>query len=335
MTTPVEQQLREYFTAVDRLRDKGAEPIALRLADDDRSDSPSARAELMLSPDTQERANRGGLWIVVAAAVVGLLAGLLVADFNSDDTPAPADVPTPDVPSSDTASGEVTDLGFPGATVEPGRYSTSLLGVPVEFVLDGGWTLAAGSRNRVYLHNVADASDANEARWVMLTRVGGWMTAEQAVDPDYRYTGSIDPGDIDGWIEDNDVIVANRREIEVDDRPTTAVDVQVEPDAASAPLNRVPIDGQLFYNVTCTAETTPCIWSSSIPGATDAIGAGDRPDPLMHTGRVRRMWLIEVGGFEPLLIEAIVPEGDEAWLDEFENTTIATLELGDDAPPAE
>jgi hypothetical protein len=45
------------------------------------------------------------------------------------------------------------------------------------------------------------------------------------------------------------------------------------------------------------------------------------------------MWLIPIQGLEPILIEAVVPAGDERWLDDFETTTITSLDLGDDAPP--
>jgi hypothetical protein len=57
------------------------------------------------------------------------------------------------------------------------------------------------------------------------------------------------------------------------------------------------------------------------------------------------MWLVEVPGFDPILIEAVAgihptanpdagpSDGGEPWLDDFETTILPTFEFGPDSPP--
>ena len=292
---------------------------------------------IMLAPDHNESPTRTRTIVMVAAIAALALIGALIVGTSGEEDPVPADEPVPTVPAvepgrdADAASAE--PLMFTGQNVDPGRYTTPLLGVPVTLTVDEEWSVAEAQASSIALRNPAGESetDAAAVRWIFLTRLGGWNTRTQAIDPSFRGTGSIEPEEIERWLDQNDVVVLDRRDSLVDGRAAVVVDLQVDPAGASAPLDfaRDPFNR---YNETCGPATEPCIWYRSIPAVSDP-GRGPRPDPVMHTDQTRRMWLIPIRGFEPILIEAVVPVGDEAWLDDFETTTITSLDLGDDAPP--
>lgn len=285
---------------------------------------------IFLTADHAEPRARARAWmlVAVAAAALAFVGGLTLAGDRDREERVPAG-------ASDPGAGPVSaqPLPFPGSQVEPGRYSTPLLGVPVTLTIDGEWSLTEAGASSIALHRPAGEReiDVATARWIFLTRLGGWNTRAEAIDPSFRTTGSIEPNDIDRWLDQNDIVVLDRRDTRVDGRPAIVVDVQVDPEGTSAPLN-FPRDPDTLYNDTCGPATEPCLWYRSIPEQSDT-GRGPRPDPVVHAGHTRRMWLIPIQGLEPVLIEAVVPVGDEGWLDDVETTVIASLELGDDAPP--
>ena len=106
MNSPIEDQLRDYFTMVDRMQGP-VDPTTLiadtaRTADNptlslvtDQPDTEPTTEIMMLSPDRNEPPARSRTWLLIAACVaaLALVGGLLVAtDRGSDDEPA--DEPT-------------------------------------------------------------------------------------------------------------------------------------------------------------------------------------------------------------------------------------------------
>ena len=305
----------------------------------DEQDAESTLEVIMLASDRNEARPRTRTWMMVAAAIaaLALIGGLIVAGTRVDEDPVPADEPEATVPAvepeSDADAASAEPLPFAGTDVEPGRYSSPGLGVPFTLTVDDEWSISETRASFVALRSPAGegAIDVATVRWIFLTRLGGWNTRAEAIDPSFRTTGSIEPDDIDRWLDQNDVVVLDRRDTVVDGRAAIVVDVQVDDAGTGAPLD-FPRDPFNQFNDTCGPATEPCFWYRSIPAQSDH-GRGPRPDPVMHTGQTRRMWLIPIEGLEPILIEAVVPLGDERWLDDFETATIASLDLGDDAPP--
>lgn len=285
------------------------------------------------------RPPRRWLLLANAALLIGGLVAAVVLVSRPDtaprsDTTSRLNPAVPAVePEPETVAVSAEPLPFAGSKLEPGRYSTPLLGVPVTLTVDDEWLISEAGASSIALHSPAGEAEIDVAtsRWIFLTRLGGWNTRAQAIDPAFRTTGSIEPNDIDRWLDQNDVVVLDRRDTLVDGRAAIVVDLQVDPTGTGTPLD-FPRDPFNLYNDTCGPTTEPCLWYRSIPSESDP-GRGPRPDPVMHTGQTRRMWLIPIQGLEPILIEAVVPAGDERWLDDFETTTITSLDLGDDAPP--
>lgn len=286
------------------------------------------------APEPDRQARRRWLLLANAAMVIGALVATVVVVLRPDTAPT-SDTTSPPDPTAPAVEPEpvAEPLPFAGLDVEPGRYSTPQLGVPVTLTVDDEWSISESRASFVALRSPAGEVevDVTTVRWIFLTRLGGWNTRAEAIDPSFRTPGSIEPDDIDGWLDQNDVVVLDRRDTVVDGRPAIVVDLQVDPAGTGAPLD-FPRDPFNMFNDTCDSATEPCFWYRSIPAHSDH-GRGPRPDPVMHTGQTRRMWLIAVPGLEPILIEAVVPVGDERWLDEFETTTITSLDLGDDAQP--
>lgn len=285
------------------------------------------------APGPDRRRRRPWLLLVNAALVIGALVAAIVVVSRPDTAPTSDTTPPPESTLPAVEPEPALPLPFVGSTVQPGRHSTPLLGVPVTLTLDDEWSVTEAQASSIALHSPAEDQDIDvtTARWIFLARLGGWNTPAQAIDPSFRTTGSIEPDDIDRWLDQNDVVVLDRRNTEVDGRAAIVIDLQVDATGTSAPLDfaRDPFS---LYNDTCDPTTEPCFWYRSIPSDSDH-GRGPRPDPVLHAGQTRRMWLMPIGGLEPILIEAVVPVGDERWLDDFEATTIASLDLGDDAPP--
>ena len=127
----------------------------------------------------------------------------------------PADVPTPTVapaPEPETASNAVTELPPIDSQVTPGRYTSDTPGVTVTFTLDEGqtapWTLTSNQEPG----GIQLWSDDSGREFMAIGRVGSWYDADEARDGDMTGLGSIPPDDIDGWIEQNGVIVTESAE---------------------------------------------------------------------------------------------------------------------------
>lgn len=335
MSVPIEEQVRDYVAMIDRLQGTidvseivaGApnrpRPLELVTAES----SGTKEAVVLDTNSLAPRAARARVALagVAAAVLLALLVGIIALVSRDDDPPAPAGPGPTATDQLDPIEAPATDLGFTGARLDPGRYSTHVLGTELTMTLDGEWDLVEARASMVALRRRSDASEAGD-RWIFMARLGGWNSAEEAVDPSFRTTGSIDPADVDGWIDDNGIVVLERRSVQVDGIEALAIDVSVDPTIDGAPLDfpRDPFNG---YNDSCTAGTAPCIWYRSIPAESERA-AGPRPDPVMHAGQARRLWLVPLGDEAPMLLEAVADDGDRQWLDDVETTSIGSVELG-------
>lgn len=114
MNAPIEDQLRDYFTMVDRMQgpvdpttqSQGTPTLSL-VTEDSHDMNESTMEAIMISPDRNEPHNRSRAWMLIAASVaaVALVGGLIVA-ANRDSDDAPADQPTVTVPDTAGVDGE-------------------------------------------------------------------------------------------------------------------------------------------------------------------------------------------------------------------------------------
>jgi len=287
---------------------------------------------IMLTENTLTRRR----WpLVAAAAAVAALAIGAIALVNRDDgTEQPADVPepTPTIdlapePEAETADVEFgsgatpADLPFAGrgdgSSVDPGRYTTDLLGVDVAFDVPRDLYVVDARPGTVVLLGLlqgelgVDEYTLDNGVFLSMSRVAGWSTPEESLSP--NNVGSIEPYDIDSWIDSNGLVVSLDEATEVDGREARVVQVRVSQDSESAPG--------------CETAWEPCVYTDAI--AADLNGVRDW---ALGANRSDRRYLVTIEGSEPLLIVAGGGDGS-VWFDEFEDELMADIELGPDAPP--
>lgn len=317
---------RQLVAYVDRTTEPVTVPPTLWMLTDEPTDATD-REDDMLSPN-DDRPNRTRTWVLIAAAVaaVALVAGLLVA--SRDDDPVPVDEPEPaptTAPIQDSEATDVEPLPFDNFDVGPGRYETGFLGVDAIFDVPVALQVFAAGAGRVVISDHAGIERPGnsifppDARFITFTRLGGWYTKSEATTRDHAVAAGISPDDPETWIEDNDVIATTIQTIEVAERPTRTWDAIVDPAS----------DIDLEF-VACSADVNPCFPIGSV--ARQEVTPTRVGDPWVQVDTVNRFWLIAIVGHEPLLVTAHAGADDEAWLDLVESTTIATLELGPDAP---
>ncbi|MDX2379890.1 MAG: hypothetical protein QNM02_09045 [Acidimicrobiia bacterium] len=361
MNTPLEEQLRDYFTLVDRMQgavdlddtaDAGSAPT-LRLVDTGDSDNEpenhdepenhhepennNEMEEIMLAPNKTQKAPRSRTWLVVAApaAVVAIVvAGLVDATRDDQQDPIPADNPVPTEPVVEPEVGAgaqpeelTTSVDM---RVQPGTYVTDRLGMPLTFTTDSVMRLYFDQTGQILLSGLD--SSTGEIAGMRLTRLGGWHTGEEAAIPVAEKPASIDPYDIDAWIADNDVIAERRPDATIDDHTATVYDVRIDPASD--------------LQVGCNSSEAPCFYSNRVSVESDDPTQMADFNRTIFQGLASRMWLVEVPGFDPILIEAVAGfhpkanlananafDGDAVWLDEFETTILPTVRVGPDGPP--
>ena len=329
---------------------------------DHTTNEPTAEV-IMLSPDRNQLPQRSRTGLLVAASVAAIaLVGGLVIIADRDEPAQPADLPTPTTEPTGSAVAPEVDpakpLPAPGSEVEPGTYETDLLGISMKFDVVEATTLWTAEPNRVLFADAPKVTSPSPAdvRTLSFTRISGWNTPEEAVDPEYSGPGSVDPADIDGWAAANGVVefeysgpgsidpadvegpvVTNPLKVEIPSCCRTVVmEVGVLPERVSmttfADRQTLPLTVWLDpadTNQTAHCDTgQSCLWAASV----SERGTDSRADtdPLLSTGQVSRFWLLTIDGSDPLLIHASAAAGDEAWLDQVFGMT---LELGPDAPP--
>jgi len=145
MNTPIEDQLRDYFTMVDRMQGSvDATPATaatptLSLITNSPDTNESTMEVMMLSPDRNQPSNRSRTWLLIAACVaaIALVGGLIVAVGSDDgvpaDEPAVTLAPAPAAPEAGGISLIVPDSTDPftsalvdAVQVEADALSTTL-----------------------------------------------------------------------------------------------------------------------------------------------------------------------------------------------------------------
>ncbi len=312
---------------LDQIADRATPSTAtawdsIRTRIDEQADEPEMEI-IMLAPDRNEPPATSRRWLLVAAAVVSLalVGGLIVAGTRDDvQEPIPADRYTSTLPP-DPADllGDAEELPLEAPTrIEAGRYRTDTLGVPAAFSIAEASTVSHGTTGEVALTIGGTAADL-PARTFVLSRLGGWYTAAEAVDPDYVGQGSIGPYDVEGWIAANGIVAERRPDLRVDGRSTKVWDVRADETSTA--------------NVGCAVSIEPCFYLFSLSEESmdpETARSGVRTVNKVGAGR---MWVVAVDGFDPILIQAGTTRGNEGWFEEFESTILPTIEFGPDGPP--
>ncbi len=254
--------------------------------------------------------------LVIAAAVLALdLIGDPAARSAGPARRAETVAPLP-AESGTLPPAIASELPYPGGAVPPGRYATELLGIPIEFTIATATALRTARPGTVLLTPVGTAAnDLEGAPHVQFVRVAGWNTRREASDRRFRGVGSIAPDDIETWLADNDLLVDRRARTTVDGRPARVYDLRVDPVS------------DLGQDV-CSPRLRPCFWFASV-AAEVSPHAAIRLDSALYGPTTVRLWLIEVAGEDPILVEAAAVAGDESWLNDFEAVTITSLEVGE------
>lgn len=270
--------------------------------------------------------------VLVAAAVgLALVSGIVLLPRGPEDrgvTPGAAPALDDDPESPPRA------FPPPGGVVEPGTYRSTLLGVPLTFTMSEPLVLGRERPGHFVLLSRNVQANVKNDRAIIVARIGGWNTREQATDADFRGTGSIDPYDVDTWAATNDVLVDSRVETTVGGRPATVLDVRVDPDstirhencAFSSDGGRTRSGDRVDWN--------PCFWYMSLSTEFDPE-MGVRADLRyrMVGPSKSRFWVIEVPGADPIVIEAVAPLDDTVFFDEVASTVIATFSFDANDPP--
>lgn len=277
---------------------------------------------IMLTGNTTAR-KRSPL-VAAAAAVVALgITALVVATIGGSDTDVPAD--SPDTTEAEAVpepeAGPAADVPRRGAFVEPGRYQSDLLGIPIEFTLP---TSTSGSRWIVGRaapgHLAFGVHGEDTPEYFQMYRVSSWYDTDEAFDLS-NLSGSLDPLDIDGWIAAHG--------ISVEESGTTTVGGR----SAEYRLLTIP-ENPAGDPALCIAGQTPvCL-----------IGAGPEPIPeeaslpahVVHgSGRQPVLWLIALDEFAPLLIEGSTTLDDpEQWREDVLGPFVESITLGEPGPAA-
>ena len=306
--------------------------IQQRIADRE----PTTETEIIMLTDNTFTTRRWPL-VAAAAAVVALAIGAIALVNRDDGVELPADVPTPTVaPAPDdqttdqTADGQLTgepiatasalELPPPGGAIEPGRYASDALGVPIELDLDAAqtaaWALITEEPGRLWI-----ISQGSDQELLAMGRLGSWYDATEARTADITGLGSIPPDDIDGYIAQNDIIVVDSEEVEVGGRP--------------AAFRQFRLDTTPGATGDFCDGSEPCLWAST--GSPDVVGGTANP---LEVGfdRVQTIWLVDMGEFEPVYIFAVAhlgEDGDQQWIDDIVQPIIDSIQFGEPAPTVE
>jgi hypothetical protein len=200
-----------------------------------------------------------------------------------------------------------------------GTYQTDDLGVLITFTNDDDYfVIGRGAGHTLFIKWDADdplPTFGDRLRSVWFERIGSWYSRAESVDTTYAGLGSIDPYDLDAWVADNAVIVDRTGTTTVGSRPARLLDVRPDPEAG--------ISGP------CIEDFVPCIRVSTLSSAmVDSTEHHSAKYPLA-SGYLARMWLVEMDGYEPVLIRINAPDEKIAWLDEVEENVLPTITFGD------
>ena len=220
MSAPIEQQLRDYFTLVDRTQapvdttTQALEAPVLSLVEDSHDSihtNESTLEVVMLTPRRNDSHTTSHRWIMTAAAAVAavaLVGGLAFATSRTDDDPVPADQPELTVPSEPVEVSVVV----PGAEQWTDTGVDLSVGDTVLIEADGAVTPAENSESLYGPDGVPDRASArrfnidgleDENHNGLIGRIGGGG-APFRVGSELRYTAETD-GRLFLGVNDSDV----------------------------------------------------------------------------------------------------------------------------------
>ncbi len=250
---------------------------------------------------------------------------MVAADSSpTEDASAPEPAPTVEVEISPGPVAEPAEplVGVEQTPIEGGvLHETDVLGMRMSLELSEQFDVVRVARPGEFQLADRVTDEDGSIRIVAAMRIGGWYTREESVDPNYLGAGSIGPLDIDGWIADNELLAERLPDTVVSGRAAVVYEARLNPFSDAK------------FDEGCTG---PCQWIFSVSEesfdpetARDLFGWWDQ--------EARGRWfLIAIEGFDPVLVAAISggmnAEDAAAWLDEFEETILPTIELGPDGP---
>lgn len=202
----------------------------------------------------------------------------------------------------------------PSGRVLEGRYTTDYIGTDLTFEVttaaDISWTTLQWP-GTIWLYT------GSGDEFVQMTRISGWYDADQAVDPGVVGFGNIAPDDIDGLIAARpDMLIDDLGETEVGGRTARWFESSLDPTSTAG-------EG------ICDPSDQPCTWLTSRSG--DAVEPDAyRATPSLLGRRLVRSFVIDMDGYEPILVEGWTTRDDkEAWLDEVFQPIVDSIELGE------
>ncbi len=239
---------------------------------------------------------------------------------TTDDGDGPQDAQTDDAGADDTSVAEADPIPAQAQMAPASTYRSDQLGVDVEFTTPRELFVALNAPGRLGMVGGFDPATGEYPPETGIAlgfrRWAGWSTPEEAVDSGPG--ASLDPYDVDAWIAANDILVLGDEDRQIAGRATRVLDVTVDPDTDVAAAS----EGQGL----CFQGWEPCFYMG------DAAPVAEQKSDWISAKRTTRIYLVTIGGSEPLLISVGAPP-DHEWFDEVESTVIASLTLGPDAPP--
>ena len=216
-----------------------------------------------------------------------------------------------DADDEDDSEDAAVELTF-GGPVEPGVYTTDILGTTLDLGLAESWIAAAGGTAGAVFVDPETETETSEL--MLVARVNALPTDEQVTTEPEGISYDGDPNDIDAWIDAvGELIIGERSETTVGGRDAEVIDIRVDPDG----VNSVPGG--------CGSTDDRCFFVASTGG--DALFAF-----IVRTTEVYRMWLIEQGDEDPVMVLGIADENAPEWLDERADPFVDGLAFGEPAP---
>lgn len=229
-------------------------------------------------------------------------------EASDDQQPEPAD-------DSDSEGVEEEDaVALPAeGPVGAGVYSSDLMGTPITLDFDRDWVVAVGAPGSMVFAD--PESESPEAEVILVVRVDSFPgPAEADAEPQGQsFTG--DPNDIDGWIDATGGLITEASDsVSVGDASAEVRDLKLdEAGDGGLPGGCGPgPDDRCFFVAATRSEAVPFF--------------------IVRTGEYYRMWLIDQGDEDPILVSAHARADNPGWLDDRAEAFVAGLTLGDTAP---
>jgi len=277
MNPSIEDQLRDYFTMLDRMQGHAELPIQsptpkLSIVSDNSHDpNTSTMEDFVISPDHNQPKKRPRTWLLVAATVaaVALVGGLIVAaDLDSDE--APANQPT---------------ITLDDATA--GRYRVDTLGAPFLIDVPDGWDVQLNELGFFVIGPAGFFGPENPG--IVMMRPSNLADPSQPGASDDEQADDWPLDDIKGWI---DALVPGV----VDGEPV---------DTTVGGLDAVQFDVDLSDEVECGDEFFGHGEPDLRPGNLGCIGLATNRDVRaidFYRNPSYRVWWIDGGDEAPIVI---------------------------------